>query len=209
MSFLHQLTHPIFVNLAKDVISFSSTCSLLAFVSGSTAENLKDLKSLNIQQFKMELPGLFSEPHEKQHNHTPHHTQETILNWGPQPLGVLTAWETLGFACMRLGTVKRVLLAQQLERYHDKQEALQLAPKLWRAQAAAQSGMESFAVNWAQSASSWSKLNMEGTSVGSDLGGWEQSEICATFLKHHTYYSTSPEPETAIFRTQKEVRDRW
>jgi hypothetical protein len=47
-SFERQLILPIRVNLARDIISFSSTCSLLAFVSGSQADDLKDLKNLGL-----------------------------------------------------------------------------------------------------------------------------------------------------------------
>jgi hypothetical protein len=114
---------------------------------------------------------------------------------------------------MKLGTVKRILLVQQLESYWPVQTVLQLAPQLWQAQSEAQSGIESLAVKWAQSTSYWSKLKMEDSSIGSDLGSWERPEICATFVKLMTdgqpYYSTLPIPETIVFRTQEELIKGW
>lgn len=137
-SFGRQLAHSIYFNAQTDNLTFENEDSLLAFVSGNYWDQLEDLRKLQITCFCIQ-PRYW--------NRNGLYLPNTILidNANIQ-LGRLNSWEVVAFACMRLGSVTRVVLQSGVSQYSSRRNAANNV--LWDYKDAAEDAMQTFRKNW-------------------------------------------------------------
>lgn len=186
--------NPIYFNPRKDDLIFYGQESLLSFVQRFESDNLLGLKDIGVNSFSLDSDAL---------HQSERYTPSTILSKAPKAISSLYCWEVLGFACMRLGTIKVILLTHHVPSNFSTQDAIAKMELLEDNQTDAQIGLISFFDLWGKSRQSY----LETYGNGCKRVILERWEIPAVNTAFFTFDADCEKIES--FEDTQDLIDNW
>jgi hypothetical protein len=170
-----RLSSPIYYCPDTDKISFADPYTLLVFVWGRQPGCLEAIKQLALRDIYIE--SVPDSPHTYAPS-SPLTNTAISLN-----IGALDSCEIIGFACMRLKTVKNIILNRSMSAGFGKQAALDAS--CWKEQAQAQQGIDSYIAKWMQCSDTYQYDNqLDDADSPLDCSDWVVPKVKAFLAKY-------------------------